>query len=106
MNRQILINEEANSDLREHFNYLAQNNRDSALRFFDAARETFAALARMPGIGRKYDGGEEEISNIHKWAVKGFRQYLIFYRYDDSTLEILRIVYATRDLTALLKDLQ
>jgi hypothetical protein len=37
--------------------------------------------------------------------VKGFKNYLIFYRYDDETLEILRIIFATRDLTPLLKDL-
>jgi hypothetical protein len=28
MNRRILITEDANLDLQEHFNYLAQNNRD------------------------------------------------------------------------------
>lgn len=50
MNRRILITEDANLDLHEHFNYLAQNNRDRAFEFFDAARQTFAALARMPGI--------------------------------------------------------
>ena len=105
MNLRILIYEDATLDLHEHSNYLAQNNRDSAFRFFDAARQTFAALARMPGIGQRYESEEEDIVNIHKWAVKGFRQYIIFYRYDDETLEILRIVYATRDLTPLLRDL-
>jgi hypothetical protein len=35
MNRRILITEDANLDLQEHFNYLAQNNRDPAFDFFD-----------------------------------------------------------------------
>jgi toxin ParE1/3/4 len=105
MTRHILIHEDANLDLHEHFHYLAMNNTASAFHFFDAARETFAALARMPGIGQRYESEEDTIINIHKWAVKGFRKYVIFYRYDDKNLEILRIIHATRDLTPLLKDL-
>jgi toxin ParE1/3/4 len=105
MNRRILITEDANLDLQEHFNYLAQNNRDRAFDFFDATRQTFAALARMPGMGQQYESEEEDVVNIHKWTVKGFKNYLLFYRYDDETLEILRIIFATRDLTPLLKNL-
>jgi toxin ParE1/3/4 len=105
MNRRILITEDANLDLHEHFSYLAQNNRDRAFDFFDATRQTFATLARMPGMGQQYESEEEDVVNIHKWTVKGFKNYLIFYRYDDETLEILRIIFATRDLTPLLKNL-
>jgi toxin ParE1/3/4 len=105
MNLRILIHEDATLDLHEHCNYLSQNNQNSALQFFDAARQTFAALARMPGMGRQYESEEDDIINIRKWAVKGFKQYLIFYRYDDELLEILRIVHATRDLIPLLRDL-
>jgi toxin ParE1/3/4 len=105
MNRRILIHEDATLDLHEHSNYLAQNSRDNALHFFDAARQTFAALARMPGMGQRYESAEEDIVNIRKWSVKGFRQYIIFYRYDDEIIEILRIVYATRDLTPILRNL-
>jgi toxin ParE1/3/4 len=103
MNRRILIHEDASLDLQEHCNYLAQNNRDSAFQFFDAARQTFAALARMPGMGNLYES-EEEIVNVRKWAVKEFKKYLIFYRFNDETLEILRIIHATRDLDPLLKN--
>ncbi len=105
MNRRILITEDANLDLHEHFNYLAQNNRDRAFYFFDAARQAFAALARMPGMGQQYKSEDEDVVNIQKWSVKGFKNYLIFYRYNDETLEILRIIFATRDLTPILKDL-
>jgi toxin ParE1/3/4 len=104
MNRRILIHEDASLDLHEHCNYLAQNSRDTAFHFFDAARQTFATLARMPGMGNLYES-EEDIINVHKWAIKGFKKHLIFYRYDDETLEILRIIHATRDLDPLLKSI-
>jgi toxin ParE1/3/4 len=59
MNRRILIHEDANLDLQEHFQYLAQSNQDSALHFFDAARQTFISLARMPGMGQRYQSEDE-----------------------------------------------
>jgi toxin ParE1/3/4 len=59
----------------------------------------------MPRMGQQYESEDESITGIHKWAVKGFRKYIIFYRYDDENVEILRIIHATRDLTPLLKDL-
>jgi toxin ParE1/3/4 len=59
----------------------------------------------MPGMGQRYQSEDEEIVDICKWLVKGFSSYLIFYRYDDEIIEILRIVYATRDLIPLLKNL-
>jgi toxin ParE1/3/4 len=105
MTRRILLHENATLDLHEHFNYLAQTNEDLAFRFFDAARQTFAALARLPGMGQIYDGGAEDILNIRRWSVKGFKKYLIFYRYDDEMLEILRVIHATRNLEPLLRDL-
>jgi len=105
MIRKILLLEDATLDLNEHYSYLTQSNQEAAIRFFDAARQTFADLARMPGMGRLYDSGEEDISNVHKWFVKGFNKYLIFYRYDDNVIEILRIIHATRDLAPILKGL-
>lgn len=52
MTRRILIHDNATIDIHEHFAYLAETNQDQAFRFFDAARQTFAALAHMPGMGR------------------------------------------------------
>ena len=90
MNHRILLHEDAMIALNEYFTYISQDNHNRALRFFDASRQTFATLAQMPGMGRLYDPEEEGIADIRKWAVKEFNNYLIFYRYDDETLEILQ----------------
>ncbi len=37
----------------DHFAYIAENNLEAALHFFNSARSTIAQLARMPGIGSK-----------------------------------------------------
>ena len=54
MKKCIVITPRASQDIDEQFAYIAQNNPDAALRFFDAVRHTFAKLAQMSGIGRPY----------------------------------------------------
>jgi toxin ParE1/3/4 len=70
MTRRILLHENATLDLHEHFRYLAQSNADQAFRFFDAAQQTFAALARLPGMGQAYESGANDIINIRKCQSK------------------------------------
>lgn len=45
MTRRILIRPRASVDLDEQFAYIAEDNFDAALNFFDAARQTFSQLA-------------------------------------------------------------
>jgi toxin ParE1/3/4 len=40
MTKRIVITPRASQDIDEHFAYIAQNNPDAALRFFDAVRQT------------------------------------------------------------------
>lgn len=54
MTLRILLFPKANQDLDDLFNYIAQNNPDAGLRFFDAARKTIAKLAQNPGMGNFY----------------------------------------------------
>ncbi len=42
MTLRIFITPKANTDIDDLFNYIAQNNTDAALHFFDAARSTIA----------------------------------------------------------------
>jgi toxin ParE1/3/4 len=105
MTRLILLRSEATLDIDEHFGYISQAYPDRAFQFFDAARQTFAALARMPGMGQVYDSQDDDIINLRKWAVQGFKQYLIFYRYDNERLEILRVIHGIRDFEPLLRGL-
>ena len=56
MTRRILITPKANQDLDDIYQFIAQNNRDTALKFFDAARQTFNQLAQNPGRGTIYEG--------------------------------------------------
>ncbi len=98
----IVISELARLDLREHFGYLAESNYDKALEFFDATRQTFADLARMPGMGSVYPSSQEQLKGLRRWPIKGFKRYLIFYRTQTDSIEIIRILYGAQDIQTLL----
>ncbi|HEY9603482.1 MAG TPA: type II toxin-antitoxin system RelE/ParE family toxin [Allocoleopsis sp.] len=78
MTKRIVITPRASQDIDEHFAYIAQNNSDAALRFFDAVRQTCARLAQMSGLGRPYPVTNPRLEGLRKWQVKGFEKYLIF----------------------------
>ncbi|GAP94081.1 type II toxin-antitoxin system RelE/ParE family toxin [Leptolyngbya sp. NIES-2104] len=104
MSRGISIRPAASNDIDQHVSYLAENDPSAAMRFFDAARQTFANLARTPGIGKIYRAGEDETQNIRRWAVKGFKSHLIFYRFDHEVVEIIRVLHGAQDIERILED--
>jgi toxin ParE1/3/4 len=101
--RKIIVANPAQIDLREHFAYLADKNFDTALQFFDAARQTFADLARMPELGSRYSSQKKRLQDLRKWHIKGFKRFLIFYRFNEETIEIVRVLYGTQDIQGLLE---
>ena len=103
MTRRILITPKASQDLDDIYNFIAQSNPDTALKFFDAARQTFNRLAKNPGIGTIYEVSKPELQDLRKWRVRKFDKYIIFYRYSEDIVEIIRIIYAGRDLSAILE---
>lgn len=104
MTKRILIAPKASQDIDKIFAYIAQNNSDVALRFFDAVRQTFARLAQMSGMGRLYPVNNPRLEGLRKWSVKGFENYLIFYLSFEEYIEIVRILHAVRDIEMILEQ--
>lgn len=102
MIKRIIIRPKASQDLDDYFAYIAEHNLESALRFFDSARSTIAQLARVPGMGSLYPVKNPRLQGLRKWAVKDFRKYLIFYFDRDDAIEVVRILYAARDISSIL----
>lgn len=102
MTKRIVITPRASQDLDENFAYIAQNNLDGALRFFDAARQTFGRLAQMSGMGRPYPVQNPRLDGLRRFSVRGFENYVIFYLSFDDFIEVVRILQAARDLEEVL----
>jgi len=104
MNPQFDVNPRANQDLDEHYLYIRRDSPQAAVRLLQAADSTFRQLARMPQLGGVYPVERPDLAGLRVWQVKGFRNYLIFYRPIEGGIEVVRVLHAARDTTAALEE--
>ena len=89
----------ARQDLVEAFYYFAsRGSLATARRFLAQAEVTFQQLARMPGIGTRYEPDEPLYAELRCFPVARFRKYLIFYRPIPGGIEVLRVLHGARDI--------
>lgn len=91
-------------DLIELATYIAVDNLDASDRFLAAAEETFKQLAKMPQIGKLIQFSNPSLAGIRQQAIKGFKNYLVFYRFTDSGVEVLRVIHGARDIPEILDE--
>ncbi|BAZ01888.1 hypothetical protein NIES37_58950 [Tolypothrix tenuis PCC 7101] len=106
MNYRLIVKDRATQDLRQLANYILVNgNADVAVKFLNAAEVTFEQLAKTPGMGKLIQLVVSRLGEIRQWRIKDFNDYLIFYRIQDTTVEILRVFHGARDLADVLSEL-
>jgi toxin ParE1/3/4 len=106
MNYRLIVKDQATQDLRNLANYILVNgNADIAVKFLSAAEVTFAQLEKTPGMGKVTQLVESRLGEIRQWRIKDFQDYLIFYRIQNTTIEILRVFHGARDLADVLSKL-
>jgi len=106
MNYRLIVKDRATQDLRHLANYILVNgNTDAAVKFLNAAELTFAQLSKTPGMGKVTQLVESRLGKIRQWRIKDFCDYLIFYSFEETTIEILRIFHGARDLADVLSSL-
>ncbi|MEH1819435.1 MAG: type II toxin-antitoxin system RelE/ParE family toxin [Nostoc sp.] len=106
MSYRLIVKDRATQDLRHLANYILVNgNTDVAVKFLNAAEVTFAQLVKTPGMGKVTQLVVSTLGEIRQWRIKDFQDYLIFYRIQDTTIEILRVFHGARDLADVLNEL-
>lgn len=55
----------------------------------------------MPHRGRAEDFDNPRLTGMWRWRVRGFDTYRIFYQLLAQGIDVLRVVYGTRDLPGL-----
>ncbi|MGH7823385.1 MAG: type II toxin-antitoxin system RelE/ParE family toxin [Candidatus Binatia bacterium] len=93
----------AKTDLLEHYVFIGEENLDAADRFLAEAGATFEKLAAMPRMGRRWESEDRRLGAIRVWPMPGWKR-LIFYRPGRSGIEIVRVLHAARDITAIIRD--
>jgi len=94
----------AQDDIDEQALYIAGDNLYAGLRFLDAIDHARDELARLPEIGtaRRFDS--PALSGLRVWPIPRFENWLIFYRIDEETLTVVRVLHGARDLPTVLAE--
>ncbi len=91
-------------DLIEQATYIAEDSLDASDRFLMAAEATFSFLGTMPSVGRLSGFTNSSLADVRQYAIKGFKSFLVFYRINEDSVDILRVLHGSRNLEALLDE--
>ncbi len=103
--RRVTFRPQAERDLNEIEEDLA--NRASpqvALRFVQAADRTWDLLERMPEIGAPRRYRNRRLFGLRMWPMRRFENYLVFYRPLKRSVDVVRILHASRDIRRLFEE--
>ncbi len=104
MNKRLVFFPQVDKDVDEASLFIAQDDLARAYRFLDATSDTYRSIAEAPGLGSFYSFQHPDLQGIRRRFVKEFPNYLIFYRETYDTVEILRVLHGSRDLSKLFGD--
>lgn len=101
MKRLVTFRPAARDDTDREALYIGQYSHDAAFRFMRSVIETADRLASMPGIGHARPDTPAE---YRAYAVDGFPNHIIVYRYDARRLTIVRLMHGAQDFIAAFED--
>jgi len=101
MSREIFKRPQAERDIEECFVYIAEDNLDKGVYFLAAVEDTLEQIAQFPLLGKQREFADRRLQNIRMWRVKGYENYLIFYLVTETTIELVRVLYASRNIEEL-----
>lgn len=74
----------------------------TADRFTAAVERTAERLARMPGVGSRWESDHPRLGDLRFFPVSRYRNHLIFYRPTADGIELVRVLHGARDLERIL----
>ena len=99
---QISVKPLAREDVRQHVARIANAHPDAANRLIAAVEDAFKTLAANPELGTQTTTHNSALAGLRFWTIRGFRNYVIFYRFQEAELEVLRVLHGARDWEAVL----
>jgi toxin ParE1/3/4 len=84
-------------DLLGHVDFISRDHPDAAERFIDSVEATFELLAENPLLGTLCRFNHPAAKGLRRWTVRGFKNYVVFYRSLSDGIEVVRLLHAARD---------
>lgn len=103
MKPQIIIPRIVVRDIEEQADHIGRSRPETGRRFFQATRDDFERLARMPGLGSPFESDNPRLKGLRCWRVPRFKNHLIFYRPLETGIEVIRVLHGARDVQGLLE---
>ncbi len=97
MSRRLVVHAQVHEDVNEIAAFIATDNVDAALRFYDAVEHTCEFLSEHPNVGTPRTAADSTMTGIRSYGVSGFRNYLIFFLPLADGAVIARVRHAARD---------
>lgn len=92
---EVTVSPKAISDSFEIWSYIAHNSFQAADRWIDELNDQYNLISRQPFIGRQQDNLEADLRSIP------FGRYLIFYKIQQETIFIVRVLHSARNISLL-----
>ncbi|HEX8912491.1 MAG TPA: type II toxin-antitoxin system RelE/ParE family toxin [Humisphaera sp.] len=98
MKRKINVRPQARLDLLEIWHHIAADSVQNANLVTDRIETAIRNLAAMPGMG--HERPDVDDPRYRFWSVSS---YVIAYRFDATTLVVVRVVHGSRDFRGLIR---
>jgi toxin ParE1/3/4 len=96
--RRVIIRAVAETEIDQIAKFIARDNLDAAIRFYEAVDDTCKLLSWMPKLGKCRVARDPSLRDLRSWSIKKFTDYLIFYLPRKDGIEVLHVVHGSRDL--------
>ena len=100
--RRLVFSDAAMADILEQAEwYAAQSGRRLARRWETAVTSAVSLIVRRPAAGASCKFRPRDLQGVRRMLISGFPRHLVFYRFNDDEVLVLRVVHGARDLERL-----
>lgn len=102
--RKVTLLPAAEDDVVEILSFIQRDSANAGSKFLTAVEDCFSDLSRSPELGFTREFQSSRLNGIRRWRIRGFENYLVFYRVLSQHIEIVRIMHGARDIEATFDD--
>ena len=106
MTRKIHFARRVRTDIIRIYTSISQRSPEAAERVSEAIHRSIQQLGDMPGVGRAWESTRELLQGMRVATVRPYRNYLIFFRPTEKTVEVFRVVHGARELDSIVDQIQ